>query len=80
MKVYHVAVNLLVHAYHHPESAIAYALDGIPTPGMRKHAGIDSALAGAGDDVASSIAAVSLADEYTPVESAFPLWSVGTER
>lgn len=29
-----IAVNLLPHAHHNPESAIAYALDGILTPGM----------------------------------------------
>ena len=39
MKAYLVAVNLLVHAHHNPESAIADALDGILTPDMRKHAG-----------------------------------------
>lgn len=55
---------------HYPESAIAYALDGILTPGMRKHTGIDSARGIAGDDVASSIAAVSLPDDNTPDESA----------
>ncbi|WP_346658528.1 hypothetical protein [Bradyrhizobium sp. 179] len=52
------------------ESAIAYALDGILTPGMRKHAGIDSARGVTGDDVASSIAAVSLPDDNTPDEPA----------
>jgi hypothetical protein len=80
MKAYLCAVNLLVHAHHHPKSAIADGLGGIFAPDMRKHAGANSALAVGGDDVASSIAAVSIADEYTPVESAFPLWSVGTER
>ncbi|MGY4363990.1 hypothetical protein ACVW1A_000055 [Bradyrhizobium sp. LB1.3] len=34
MILYLVAVNLLPHAHHTPESAIAYALDGILTPGM----------------------------------------------
>lgn len=34
MILYLVAVNLLPHAHHNPESAIAYALDGILTPGM----------------------------------------------
>jgi hypothetical protein len=83
MKAYLVAVNLLVHAHHNPESAIADALDGILTPEMRKHAGASSALldwAIAGDDVASSIAGVSLLDDYMPDESAFPLWPVGTVR
>jgi hypothetical protein len=83
MKAYLVAVNLLVHAHHKPESAIADALDGILTPDMRKHAGANSALldwAIAGDDVASSIAGVSLPDDYMPDESAFPLWPVGTVR
>jgi hypothetical protein len=69
-----------MHVHHYPESAIAYAPDGILTPGMRKHAGIDSARGVAGDDVASSIAAVSLPDDNTPDESAFPLWPVRTER
>jgi hypothetical protein len=76
MKVYLVAVNLLVHAYHNPESAIADALEGILTPGMPKHAGANLALVDwvvAGDDIASSIAAVSLRDDDTPDESAFPL-------
>lgn len=59
-----------MHMHHYPESAIAYALDGILTPGMRKHAGINSARGIAGDDVASSIAAVSLPDDNTPDESA----------
>jgi hypothetical protein len=83
MKAYLVAVNLLVHAHHNPESAIADALDGILTPDMRKHAGANSALldwAIAGDDVASSIAGVSLPDDYMPDESAFPRWPVGTVR
>lgn len=83
MKAFLVAVNLLVHAHHNPESAIADALDGILTPDMRKHAGANSALIGwafAGDDVASSIARVSLSDDYTPDESAFPLWPAGTAR
>lgn len=44
-----------MHVHHYPESAITYVLDGILTPGMRKHAGIDSAWGVAGDDVASSI-------------------------
>ncbi|WP_346732919.1 hypothetical protein [Bradyrhizobium sp. 195] len=57
MILYLVAVNLLQHAHHNPESAIAYALDGI----LRSVAG---------DDVASSIAAVSLPDDNTPDESA----------
>ena len=83
MKAYLVAVNLLVHAHHDPESAIADALDGILTPDMRKHAGANSALldwAIAGDDVSSSIAGASLPDDYMPDESAFPLWPVGTVR
>jgi hypothetical protein len=83
MKAYLVAVNLLVHAHHNPESAIADTLDGILTPEMRKHAGANSALldwAIAGDDVAASIAGVSLPDDYMPDESAFPLWPVGTVR
>jgi|tagenome__1003787_1003787.scaffolds.fasta_scaffold20989785_4 hypothetical protein len=62
------------------ESAIAYALDGILTPGMRKHAGIDLAWGVDGDDLASSIAAVSLPDDNTLDESAFPPWPVRTER
>ena len=65
------------------ETPIADALDGILTPEMRKHAGANSALldwAIAGDDVASSIAGVSLPDDYMPDESAFPLWPVGTVR
>lgn len=59
-----------MYVHHYPESAIGYALNGILTPGMRKHAGIDSARGVAGDDVASSIAAVSLPDDNTPDESA----------
>ena len=83
MKAYLVAVNLLVHAHHNPESAIADALDGILTPDMRKHAGTDSALvdwAIAGDDIASSIAAVPLPDDYAPDESPSPLWPFGMVR
>lgn len=83
MKAYLVVVNLLVHAHHNPESAIADALDGILTPNMSKHAGTNSGLidwAVAGDDVASSIAAISLADDYLPGESVFPLWPAGMVR
>ena len=83
MKAYLVAVNLLVQAHHSPESAIANALNGILTPDMRKHSGSNSALidwAIAGDDIASSIAGVSLADDYMPDVSAFPLWPTGTVR
>ena len=78
-----VAVNLLVHAHHCPESAIADALNGILTPDMRKHARNNSALidgAIARDDIASSIAAVSLPDNYVPDLSAFPLRPTGTVR
>lgn len=83
MNAYLVAVNLLVHAHHCPESAIADALNGILTPDMRKHAGNNSALIDwpiAGDDIASSIAGVSLSDNYLPVVSPFPLWPTGTVR
>lgn len=83
MKAYLVVVNLLVHAHHNPESAIAGALEGILTPDMRKNAGADSALvdwAIAGDDIASSIAAVPLNDDYVPDESPFPLWPFGAVR
>ena len=34
----------------------------------------------AGDDIASSIAGVSLPDNYVPDVSAFPLWHTGTVR
>jgi hypothetical protein len=44
MKAYLCAVNLLVHAHHHPESAIADGLGGILAPDMRKHAGANSGL------------------------------------
>ncbi len=83
MKAYLVAVNLLVHARHNPESAIADALEGILTPDMRKNAGADSALvdwAIAGHDIASSIAAVPLQDDYVPDESPFPVWPFGAVR
>ena len=83
MKAYLVAVNLLVQAHHSPESAIADALNGILTPDTSKHAGSNSALidwAIAGDAIASSIAGVSLPDDYMPDESAFPLWPTGTVR
>ena len=63
MKAYLSALNLLVHAHHHPENAMADGLGGILAPDMRKHAGANSALidgAVSGDDIASSIAAVSL--------------------
>jgi hypothetical protein len=69
MKAYLVAVNLLVQAHHRPESTIADALNGILTPDMRKHVGNNSTLidwAIAGDDIASSVAAVSLPDDYMP--------------
>lgn len=82
MKAYLCAVNLLVHAHHHPESAIAHTLDGILTPGMRKHAGNNAAFvdwAVAGDDVASSIAAVSLPTTTRPT-SPPSLMAYGTER
>ena len=62
---------------------IADALNGILTPDMRKHAGNNSALidwAIAGDDIASSVAGVSLPDDYMPDVSAFPLWFTGTMR
>ena len=36
-------------AHHRPESAIADALNGIPTPDMRKHAGNNSTLIDCGD-------------------------------
>jgi hypothetical protein len=83
MKAYLVTVNLLVQAHHRPESAIADALNGIPTPDMRKHAGNNSTLIDweiAGNDIASSVAAVSLPDDYMPDVSAFPLWPTGTVR
>ncbi len=83
MKAYLVAVNLLVHAHHNPEGAIADALGGILTPDMRKNAGADSALvdwAIAGEDIATSIAAVLLQDDYVPDEFPFPLWPCGPVR
>jgi hypothetical protein len=83
MKAHLVAVNLPVHAHDYPESAVADALDGSLTPGMRKHAVANSALIDwviAGDDIASFIAAVSLPHDDTPEESAFPLWPLGTVR
>jgi hypothetical protein len=83
MKAYLSALNLLVHAHHHPENAMADGLGGILAPDMRKHAGANSALndgAVSGDDIASSIAAVALPDDCMPDESASLLWSVGTER
>ena len=83
MKAYLVAVNLLVHAHHNPESAIADALEGILASDMRKNAGDDSALvdwAIAGDDIASSMAAVPLQDDYVPDVSPFPLWPFGAVR
>jgi hypothetical protein len=83
MNAYLVAVNLLVQAHHRPESAIADPLNGIQTPDMRKHAGNNSALidwAIAGDDIASSIAGISLPDGYMPDVSAFPLCPTGTVR
>ena len=76
-------MNLLVQAHHCPASSIADALNGILTPDMRKHAGNNSALidwAIAGDDIASSIAGVSLPDNYVPDVSALPLWPTGTVR
>jgi hypothetical protein len=76
MKTYLIAVNLLAQAHYRPESAIADALDGILTTDMRKHASgsalIDWAIAVG--DIASSIAAISLPDDYTPDGSAFPSW------
>jgi hypothetical protein len=83
MKAYLVAVNLLVDVQHTPERAITEVLDGILTPDMRKHAGVNSALidwAVAGDDLASSIASVSVCDDYTADVSVFPLWPVGRVR
>jgi hypothetical protein len=83
VRAYLVAVNLLVNAHHNPESAIAEALDGILTPDMRRHASDHAALidwAVAGDDLSSSIAGVSLPDDYTADESAFPLWPGATVR
>jgi hypothetical protein len=83
MKAYLVAGNLLVQVHHRAESAIVDALNGIPTPDMRKHAGSNSTLidwAIADDDIVSSIPGVSLPDDYMPDVSAFPLWPTGTVR
>jgi hypothetical protein len=81
MKAYLVAVNLLAHAHNNPESAIADILDGILNPGIRKHAGANLALVEwvTADDL-SSIVAFSLPHDYTPDESAPPLWPLGTVR
>ncbi|UPU01449.1 hypothetical protein J4G48_0048160 (plasmid) [Bradyrhizobium barranii subsp. apii] len=83
MKAYLSALNLLVHAHLHPENAMTDGLGGILAPDMRKHAAATSALmdgAVSGDDIASSIAAVSLPDDCMPDESASPLWPLGTKR
>lgn len=77
MKTFLVAVNLLIQAHHRPETAIVEALDGILTLDMRKHAGANASLidwAIAGDDIASSIAAICLPDDYAADESPFPAW------
>lgn len=82
MKAYLVAVNLPVHAHDNLGSAVVDALNGPLTPGMRKHAGANSALVDwvtAGCDT-SSIATVSLPHDDTPDESALPLWPLGTVR
>jgi hypothetical protein len=44
---------------------------------VRAHHNPESAIA---DDLSSSIAGVSLPDDYTAYEFAFPLWPVGTLR
>ncbi|MVT69491.1 hypothetical protein GPL21_30845 [Bradyrhizobium pachyrhizi] len=82
MKARLSTLNLLMHAYNNPESAVADALDGILDPGRRKHAGATSALVDwmtAGDDL-SSIIAFSLPHDDTPDKSALPLWPLGTVR
>jgi hypothetical protein len=74
MRTYSVALHLLLQAQYRPETAVADALHGILTADKRKHAGNQSALidgAIAGDDIASSIDAVSLADDDMPDESVF---------
>lgn len=82
MKAYLVAaVNLLAHAQNNPESAIADTLDGVLNPGIRKHAGANSALV---DWVTagciSSIATVSLPHDDATDESTLPLWPTRTLR
>jgi hypothetical protein len=75
MKIYLVAVRLLVEAGDTSVVKIADALHGTFAKDMRKHAGRHSALvdwAIAGDDIASSIARRALADDYAPDETAFP--------
>ena len=77
MTTYLVAVHLLVEARHHPQAEVADALHGILTEDMRKYVGAHSALIDwsvIGDDIASSIAAVDLPENYVPDESAFPSW------
>lgn len=77
MNAYLVAVHLLVQAHENSQGAIIEVLDGVLTNDMRKHAGDRSALidwAIAGDDMASSIAGVSLPSDYSPDVSVFPVW------
>ncbi|MGY4567061.1 hypothetical protein [Bradyrhizobium sp. USDA 3256] len=82
MKAYLVAaVDLLAHARNNPESAIADTLDGVLSPGMRKHAGANSAFV---DRVTasciSSIATVCLPHDDATDEPTLPFWPTGTLR
>ena len=73
-----VAVHLLPQAQQRPETAIGHAFHGILTANMRKHAGDQAALidwAIACHAIASSIAAVFLADGCLPDESVLAVWS-----
>ncbi|WP_050631517.1 hypothetical protein [Bradyrhizobium viridifuturi] len=81
MKARLSALNLLVHAHNNPESAVADALDGILNPGIRKHAGTNSApvdwvTAGC----ISFIATVCLPHDDATDEPTLPLWPTGTLR
>jgi hypothetical protein len=70
MSSYLVAVYPLIDAHENPRAEVAGVLQGVLTS-------VDSALirwAIAGDDISSSIAQVTLPDNYAPDETAFPLW------
>ena len=70
-----VAVHLFIAIGDRREAEVADVLREVPTQGMRKYAGAQSALidwAIVGEDMASSIAAVDLPGDYAPDRTAFP--------
>ena len=72
-----ITAYLLAETHEHLQGQVAEALHGVLTDEMRRCAGTHSALldwAIAGDDIASSIAQITLLDDCAPDGTAFPLW------